>query len=260
MPRITSSPRWQWLMSAARFDCVPEGKRSAASKPKISEARACRRLTLGSSPNTSSPSSASIIALRIAAEGRVTVSERRSTVMAEALRELPRDVAERFPQLAQLLVGHAALRPERAQRAEHLPAVAESRHGDAADPLYVLLVVDRMAAGANAPQLGPEGAAGHDGLGGVALEADAREESGKLRRRQPRQDRFRDRCAMQRPARAHILHYAHRAVVLALGDHGDRAVAIDREARALAAAARELGERGLRDSGELLGRPGTPGD
>src|SRR6266850_6458054 len=79
---MTSSPRWQWLISAARFDWVPEGKNSAASKPKISAARACRRLTVGSSPKTSSPSSASSIAWRIPAEGRVTVSERRSTIAA----------------------------------------------------------------------------------------------------------------------------------------------------------------------------------
>src|SRR5688572_2993572 len=82
MPTIASSPRWQWLMSAARFDCVPEGKSSAASKPKSSAARACRRFTLGSSPKTSSPSSASIIARRMPGEGRVTVSERRSTMAA----------------------------------------------------------------------------------------------------------------------------------------------------------------------------------
>src|SRR5438034_2120257 len=77
---ITPSPRWQWLISAARFDCVPEGKKSASSKPKISAARACSRLTVGSSPKTSSPSSASSMARRMAGVGRVTVSERRSTV------------------------------------------------------------------------------------------------------------------------------------------------------------------------------------
>jgi hypothetical protein len=48
--------------------------------------------------------------------------------------------------------------------------------------------------------------------------------------------------------------------VLALGDHRDRAVAVHREARTLAAAPRELGEAGLRDPGELLGRPGAAGE
>src|SRR5687768_6620767 len=67
-------------MRAARLDCVPDGNSRAASKPNVAAARSCRRLTVGSSPNTSSPSSASIIARRIAAEGRVTVSERRSTI------------------------------------------------------------------------------------------------------------------------------------------------------------------------------------
>src|SRR5688572_7955262 len=182
MPTIASSPRWQWLMSAARLDCVPDGKSSADSKPKISAARACRRLTLGSSPKTSSPSSAAIIAWRIPADGRVTVSDRKSTVMAEAFGKLAGNVGERLAQLAQLLVGHAALRPERADRAEHLPAVAESRHGDAADAFDVLLVIDRVAGRANAAQLGLERAAGHDGLGRIALEADAREEPCELRR------------------------------------------------------------------------------
>src|SRR6266850_516636 len=77
---MTPSPRWQWLISAARLDCVPEGKKSASSKPKISAARACSRFTVGSSPKTSSPSSASSIARRMAGVGRVTVSERRSTM------------------------------------------------------------------------------------------------------------------------------------------------------------------------------------
>src|SRR5437868_1916467 len=79
---ITASPRWQWLISAARLDCVPDGKNSPASKPKVSAARACSLLTVGSSPNTSSPSSASCMARRMPSLGRVTVSERRSTIAA----------------------------------------------------------------------------------------------------------------------------------------------------------------------------------
>src|SRR5262245_28707456 len=56
----------------------PEGTNSAASFPSRPAASSCRRLTLGSSPNWSSPTGASAIARRIAADGRVTVSERRS--------------------------------------------------------------------------------------------------------------------------------------------------------------------------------------
>src|SRR6266511_6302928 len=59
---------------------VPVGTYSAASLPVISAARSWRRWTVGSSPNQSSPTSASAIARRIAAEGLVTVSERRSTL------------------------------------------------------------------------------------------------------------------------------------------------------------------------------------
>src|SRR5437879_4395680 len=57
---------------------VPLGTSRAASLPISSAARACSRLTVGSSPNTSSPSSAADMARRISSEGWVTVSERRS--------------------------------------------------------------------------------------------------------------------------------------------------------------------------------------
>src|SRR5256885_4290931 len=50
----------------------------AASLPVISAARSWRRFTVGSSPNQSSPTSASPMARRIASDGFVTVSERRS--------------------------------------------------------------------------------------------------------------------------------------------------------------------------------------
>ena len=65
-------------MTHVRLPIEPDGTNSAASRPKTSAARACSRLTVGSSRNTSSPTSASAMARRIAAEGRVTVSERRS--------------------------------------------------------------------------------------------------------------------------------------------------------------------------------------
>jgi len=51
---------------------------SPASKPSIAASFSCNALTAGSSPYTSSPTSAANIAARIAAVGRVTVSERRS--------------------------------------------------------------------------------------------------------------------------------------------------------------------------------------
>src|SRR6267378_5183874 len=57
----------------------PVGTNSAASFPKISAARVSSRFTVGSSPYTSSPTSAAAIAARISAEGRVNVSLRNST-------------------------------------------------------------------------------------------------------------------------------------------------------------------------------------
>src|SRR5574341_1490010 len=63
---------------------VPEGTNSAASFPSTCAAISCRRLTVGSSPNTSSPTSASAMARRIPAEGLVTVSLRRSIMLARS--------------------------------------------------------------------------------------------------------------------------------------------------------------------------------
>ncbi len=57
---------------------MPDGTNSPASKQSISASFSCSALTVGSSPYTSSPTSAASIASRIAAVGRVTVSERRS--------------------------------------------------------------------------------------------------------------------------------------------------------------------------------------
>ena len=57
---------------------VPEGTNSAASLPSSSAVRASRAFTVGSSPKTSSPTSASAIARRIAGVGFVTVSDRKS--------------------------------------------------------------------------------------------------------------------------------------------------------------------------------------
>src|SRR3990172_10211048 len=62
---------------------TPVGTKSAASFPNTSATVSSRRRTVGSSPNTSSPPSASAIAFRMAGEGLVTVSERRSIIDQE---------------------------------------------------------------------------------------------------------------------------------------------------------------------------------
>src|SRR6185437_16209857 len=56
-----------------------DGVNSAASKPSSEATSACNASTVGSSPKTSSPTSASAIACRMPADGLVTVSLRRST-------------------------------------------------------------------------------------------------------------------------------------------------------------------------------------
>src|SRR5689334_23237268 len=56
----------------------PVGTKSAASRPKSAAVSSCRRATVGSSPYTSSPTSASAIAFRISGVGFVTVSLRQS--------------------------------------------------------------------------------------------------------------------------------------------------------------------------------------
>src|SRR5260370_42106493 len=57
---------------------VPVGRKAAAALPVSSAARSCSRLTVGSSPYQSSPTSASAMARRMACDGLLTVSERRS--------------------------------------------------------------------------------------------------------------------------------------------------------------------------------------
>src|SRR5262249_41522184 len=63
---------------------VPEARNGPASSPSTCAASACRRLTVGSSPKTSSPTSASAMARRMAAEGLVTVSLRRSIMLVRS--------------------------------------------------------------------------------------------------------------------------------------------------------------------------------
>ena len=64
-----------------RLPWVPLVTSTAASLPSISAAIASSRLTVGSSPATSSPTSAVAMAWRISGVGRVFVSLRRSTIL-----------------------------------------------------------------------------------------------------------------------------------------------------------------------------------
>src|SRR5579863_4686303 len=90
-----SSPRPQWAISAARLDWVPLGKKRPASWPVIWASRSCRSLTVGSSPNTSSPTAAAAMRSRMAAVGRVTVSLRRSIMRAAGSRSVARALGAR---------------------------------------------------------------------------------------------------------------------------------------------------------------------
>src|SRR5215813_2188864 len=64
---------------------VPEGTYSAASFPSNRAVTSWSRLTQGSSPKTSSPTSASTMARRMPGEGLVTVSLRRSIMLVRSL-------------------------------------------------------------------------------------------------------------------------------------------------------------------------------
>lgn len=74
----TSSPGRASTRSATWLAMVPEGSHSAASLPSSCAQRSCSRFVVGSSPYWLSPTGAAAIAARMAALGRVTVSERRS--------------------------------------------------------------------------------------------------------------------------------------------------------------------------------------
>src|SRR5262245_57116066 len=74
----SSSPGWVCALTPIWLDIVPDGTNRAASLPSNCATRSSRRLTVGSSPNTSSPSSAAFMAARIPAVGRLTVPLRRS--------------------------------------------------------------------------------------------------------------------------------------------------------------------------------------
>lgn len=71
------------VMMAIRLEKVPDGTYSAASLPVYAATRASSAATVGSSPHTSSPTTAVAIAVRISGVGRVKVSERSSTAGVE---------------------------------------------------------------------------------------------------------------------------------------------------------------------------------
>ena len=77
--RMISSPALQCTANAISLHIVPEGRNTAASCPSRAATMSCSRLVVGSSNFCSSPTSASAIAWRIAGEGLVTVSLKRST-------------------------------------------------------------------------------------------------------------------------------------------------------------------------------------
>src|SRR5258708_1653193 len=75
---IISSPGRVCAQTASRLPMVPLGTYTAACLPSSAATIASRRLTVGSSPHTSSPTSAVAIARRIPSSGTVKVSLRRS--------------------------------------------------------------------------------------------------------------------------------------------------------------------------------------
>ena len=77
-PAMISWPRWRCAIWATRLPIAPDATNRPASLPSSSAARSSSAMTVGSSPKTSSPTSASAIARRISGVGFVTVSDRRS--------------------------------------------------------------------------------------------------------------------------------------------------------------------------------------
>src|SRR5919109_5457335 len=76
----TSCPERVCATTQTRLPCVPDVTKSPASLPSRSAAAASSRWIVGSSPQTSSPTSARAMASRISGVGSVSVSERRSTI------------------------------------------------------------------------------------------------------------------------------------------------------------------------------------
>src|SRR5919205_221779 len=151
----TSWPGRVWSLTAIWFPIEPVGTKSAASFSKSSAARSCRRLTVGSSPYTSSPTSASAIARRIEGVGLVTVSllksmnliggfqsqaeEERLGARAALVQLFARDDGL-APLFDQLHVGArvALVRPAGAAAVEGVRRAAEAVEGRARPVLHVV--------------------------------------------------------------------------------------------------------------------------
>ena len=71
--------------NAISLHIVPEGRKTAASIQSSSATRSQSKVTCGSSKRCSSPTSASAMALRMAGDGRVCVSEYKLTKVFETL-------------------------------------------------------------------------------------------------------------------------------------------------------------------------------
>src|SRR3954453_7432540 len=80
----SSSPGRVRIAAAIWFAIVADGRKTAASWPSSAAARRSSSVVVGSSPHCSSPTSAVAIAARIAGDGRVIVSVRRSITPTEA--------------------------------------------------------------------------------------------------------------------------------------------------------------------------------
>src|SRR4051794_1195474 len=102
LPGAPRSRRAIWLA------IVPDGTNTAASFPTVAAYRASRRLTVGSSPYPSSPTSASAIAFPMASEGRVTVSLRRSIICPSPYGVAVDDLIDGLHGLATALAAEAA--------------------------------------------------------------------------------------------------------------------------------------------------------
>src|SRR5713226_4575274 len=93
----TSWPARVWARTETRLPWVPEETNRAASLPVRRAAVSSSRRTVGSSSQTSSPTSARAIASRIAGVGRVRVSDRRSTTSCMGLPRGGLDTLRRAP-------------------------------------------------------------------------------------------------------------------------------------------------------------------
>src|SRR5680860_611182 len=137
---------------------TPEATKSAASFPRSAATRSWRRLMVGSSTYTSSPTSASAMARRMPAEGRVTVSLRRS--MGASLVGTATLLLTKTTGLADLRRGRAtswalsAYHPARRRR--RAPADTSAPRSPLAVALAGLAVLQRMDA-ARTHQVGDAG-------------------------------------------------------------------------------------------------------